>query len=446
LEYLEAQAALVPVLLEEINILKEQFRLSINGKNSSTSHTPPSHQIGRSNTKSLRVKSSRTSGGQVGHKGTTLPVKQMPDETITHSPANCTYCGIDLKDSPSVRLEKRQEVVIPVVQIKYVEHISHTKICGGCGHKTSGTFPENIKAPIQYSGHIGALVAYLSVFHYMPYGRITILLKDFFGISMSQGTVDNLLKSATKKAQPVYNIIQQRIQNEAVVGSDETGTRINGGKGWFHTWQSEKLTFIAASLDRGFKTVVRYFADGFTKSVYVSDCWAAQLKVAARLHQLCLAHLLRELNNFEDALSCKWSTLLKTIFCDAIQLKKEMLETDYHITNEKVIAIEQMFDKLLLNRKDASDNKKVQAFINRLEKNRNSIFTFLHYHYVPPDNNASERAIRNIKIKTKVSGQFRSEAGATRFAVIRSVIDTTRKNGNNILNALCVMFNYSPEL
>ncbi len=445
MEYLEEQAALVPVLLERIDKLEAQFRLLINGKNSSTSHTPPSHQIGRSNTQSLRVKSSRPSGGQAGHKGSTLPVKQTPDEIIIHSPVRCSCCGIDLKDTPLMKLEKRQEVIIPPIQIKYVEHVSHTKICGGCGHKTSGRFPKHIKAPIQYSSHIGALVAYLSVFHYMPYGRITILLKDFFGISMSQGTVDNLLKSSTIKAQPIYNIIQQRIQREAVVGSDETGSRINGGKGWFYTWQSEKLTFIAASLDRGFKTVVRYFADGFPKSVYVSDCWAAQLKVTARLHQLCMAHLLRELNNFEDALSCKWSKLLKTIFCDAIQLKKELLETDYQLPNEKVLAIEQRFDKLLLERKDASTHKKIQAFINRLEKNRNSVFTFLHYHYVPPDNNASERAIRNIKIKSKVSGHFRSKEGATRFAVIRSVIDTTRKNGNNILNALCIMFNYSPE-
>ena len=62
------------------------------------------------------------------------------------------------------------------------------------------------------------------------------------------------------------------------------------------------------------------------------------------------------------------------------------------------------------------------------------------------DNNASERAIRNIKIKTKVSGQFRSEDGADSFAVIRSIIDTTRKSGNNILDALVIMMLFRPEL
>jgi hypothetical protein len=48
------------------------------------------------------------------------------------------------------------------------------------------------------------------------------------------------------------------------------------------------------------------------------------------------------------------------------------------------------------------------------------------------------RAIRNVKVKTKVSGQFRNPEGkgAERFARIRSVIDTTVKNGQNVFVAL----------
>jgi len=108
----------------------------------------------------------------------------------------------------------------------------------------------------------------------------------------------------TQNAQPVYKTIQQKIQQSEVVGSDETGSSYGGKKGWFHTWQTITLTFIVASLNRGYKTIEQYFKDGFPLSVYVSDCWAAQLKVKALLHQICTAHLLRELCNFEDALSC----------------------------------------------------------------------------------------------------------------------------------------------
>jgi transposase len=52
------------------------------------------------------------------------------------------------------------------------------------------------------------------------------------------------------------------------------------------------------------------------------------------------------------------------------------------------------------------------------------------------DNNASERAIRMIKVKTKVSGCFRTFDGAVRVAKIRSVIDTTIKNQDNTFEVL----------
>ena len=50
---------------------------------------------------------------------------------------------------------------------------------------------------------------------------------------------------------------------------------------------------------------------------------------------------------------------------------------------------------------------------------------------IPPDNNGSERAIRNIKVKQKVSGQFKS--GQNAFCVLRSVIDTLIKRGVEVL-------------
>ena len=423
----------------------EQIRLLINGKKSESSNTPASHQIGRSNKKNLRVKSGRKSGGQPGHKGSTLPINQTPDEIIMHHASCCSCCGESLEDVPSIVAEKRQEVIIPPIQAKYVEHVTSIKACHRCGSENRGQFPLNINAPIQYSSHIAALVSYLSVYQHIPYYRLTVLLKDLFGISLSEGTVDNMLKKNTRIAQPVYEIIQQRIQQEKSIGGDETGALINGKPGWFFVWQSKALTFIAASASRGYKTILKYFPDGFPTAVYLSDCLSAQLKVPAFLHQLCIAHLLRELYNFEDALFCKWSTKFKLLLFDALELDKEFTEQDNRLTNVKVNAIEIRLQSLLTEYEDASSYNKVQAFIRRLIKNKGSILTFLRYHYVPPDNNASERAIRNIKIKTKVSGQFRSHEGADSFAVLRSIIDTTRKSGNNILDALVIMMQFRPE-
>ena len=427
-----------------VEVLQEEIRLLRNGKNSGTSHTPPSHQIGRANAKSLRIKTGRKPGGQHGHEGSTLQIKEVPDQTINYIPQYCNGCGEDLQHIVSILKESRQEVVIPPIQACYIEHRSHSKVCAQCGKICTAALPGHLTAPIQYGGSVGALVSYLSVYQYIPYYRMSVLLKDLFGLPISQGSIDNLLERTAQKALPIYNTIQQKIQQSQVIGSDETGASFGGKKGWFHTWQTTVLTFIVASFNRGYKTIEQYFTDGFPLSIYVSDCWAAQLKVVAFLHQLCTAHLLRELCNFEDALGCKWSIAMKQLLQEAIALKKQLAPQDYLQSPAAVNQIEERLTQLL-QADHSTSHKKVQAFNKRLIKNKDSILTFLHHPKVPPDNNGSEQAIRNVKVKAKISGQFRSERGATRFAILRSVIDTTIKNTQNVFEALTLLINLEPE-
>ena len=166
------------------------------------------------------------------------------------------------------------------------------------------------------------------------------------------------------------------------------------------------------------------------------------MKVIARTHQLCLAHLLRELTNFVENLKSEWSARMKELFMTAIELKNKMTETHYLNPPDEVTKLNEELDQLLET--DCSKfHRKEQAFIKRLNKHRQSIFTFLTHPNVPSDNNASERAIRNVKTKTKVSGQFRNKdgKGADRYAKIRSVIDTTIKNGQDVYAALIELAN-----
>ena len=71
-----------------------------------------------------------------------------------------------------------------------------------------------------------------------------------------------------------------------------------------------------------------------------------------------------------------------------------------------------------------------------MKEYRQYLFQFLYSFEVPPDNNASERAVRTFKVKQKVSGLFRSFEGSHSFAVIRSLVDTIIKNGQNVIDGL----------
>jgi len=153
---------------------------------------------------------------------------------------------------------------------------------------------------------------------------------------------------------------------------------------------SSLLTFIVSFASRGHKVIEKYFEGGFIHSFYVSDCWSSQLKVKAHKHQLCMAHLLRELTNFIENLNSEWSAKMKDLFMRAIELKNKMTENDYLNPPEDVAILNIELDELLET--DYSKfHAKEQAFVKRLIKHRQSIFTFLTHRDVPPDNNASER-------------------------------------------------------
>ncbi len=117
---------------------------------------------------------------------------------------------------------------------------------------------------------------------------------------------------------------------------------------------------------------------------------------------------------------------------------------DYYVHNSRRIQIEKRLD-FLINHELPPNKKELVTFQKRLKKYRDFFLTFLYRPEVPPDNNASERAIRNIKVKQKVSGQFKSPTGAFGFAVLRSITDTILKNNQNILDSLKVIANLNTD-
>jgi transposase len=254
------------------------------------------------------------------------------------------------------------------------------------------------------------MAGYMSVYQFLPYRRLSVFFRDVFLLPVSEGSIENILEEMSQKSEVSYRTVQERILNSEVAGSDETGCRVNGKKHRFHVWQNSILTFIVSFAGRGHSVMEEYFPDGFIRSFYVSDCWVSQLKTKAKAHQLCIAHLLRELLNFEKSLHDARSVRMKELLYRAMALKRTMLAEDYQNPPEEVIILNEELDALLSV--DASGfHRREQAFISRLQKHRQSILTFLLCPRVPPDNNASERAIRNVKVKTKVSGRFRNTEG-----------------------------------
>ena len=215
-----------------------------------------------------------------------------------------------------------------------------------------------------------------------------------------------------------------------VVGSDETGSKVNGHTHWFHTYQNPEWTFIGYHASRGAEARDAFYPVGLPNSILVTDCLAMQLSTPAKKHQVCMPHLLRELNAMEQEYPRRqWPVQMKALIKDAQDLKNK------EYTHRQVEQIERRFRKLLRVDQSRAPGK-IAPFWKRMIKHGDKVFTFLHHENVPPDNNGSERAIRNVKVKQKVSGQFKSEKGARQYAVGRSIIDTANKQGKNVHQVL----------
>jgi transposase len=363
-----------------------------------------------------------------------------PDEIIDHVPEYCECCGKDIGTIPGEFVERKQVIDIPPVKPVVTEHRVYKKTCT-CGHITMSSFPDGIQAPVSYGSMIESLTGYFHSRQYIPFLRMQELFRDIFSVPISEGGIHCLLDRLSAKALPLYYRIRDRIMKSPVVGTDETGGKLNGKKIWIWAWQNDLFTWLHGTNNRGYKTIEDNFPEGFDNAVLVHDCWKSHFQTDVQTHQLCTAHLLRELNYLDERYGHRWIGNFRKIIIDGIELKKKLDPGDYYRPIRERTDLENKLIKLLTCRLDEK-LKELVSFQKRMLKYKDYILTFLYHPKVPPDNNGSERAIRNVKVKLKVSGQFKSWKGVENFLILRSVTDTVLKNKMNVLNALNLIANF----
>lgn len=435
------QAQKIVMLEEKIGKLELELEKYKVRKDSNNSSVPPSKDENRPpRTSSLRQKSDRKVGGQPGHDGKTLEMTQTPDQIIEHRACFCPECGKDLNSQSFEFFGKRQIIDIPTIKQVVIEHQVYRCKCT-CGKVVESAFPAGVDSPVSYGSNIESLVGYLNVRQYLPFKRLQEMLHDFLGTTISEGGLHCLLDRLASKGADAYELIRQSVLNSRVIGTDETGMKVNGKKHWFWTWQNNRATFIAASANRGTATIDKHVANISNDATLIHDCWKAHFQTPVGRHQLCTAHLERETIYLEKLSKITWPVRFRNMLTQGQKLKKEFTPTDYYSPNQARDSLEKELDVLLAEPLDPK-HKELVAFQKRIIKYRDHIFTFLYHPDVPSDNNGSERAIRNAKVKQKISGQFKILDAAENFAILRSIIDTAIKNGQNVLFALNTVANY----
>lgn len=420
---------------KEIHVLKNRLsKYEKPDKDSHNSSIPPSQESipakAVRRTQSLRKKSERKTGGQPGHPGSTLETSSSPAFIEEHKSHYCECCGLSLEEAKPVCTGVSQVVDIALPRPHVKEHRSFDVTCS-CGHVNKCPLPKGCNTRISYGKTIQSLVAFLSHVQCVSFERICEILKELFSLSISQGTVRNILARIGNKSKSVCEEIRRRITQSAVVGADETGQYVNSALHWAWIFQTDKLTYVYQDKSRGMKAINKHFPDGLPYSTLVTDRHGSYFNMDVKNHQVCVAHLLRNIQYLSELDPTQnWSTRVSTLLAEAIHLRKTT-----RFETIPVASIKERLDRLL-NESVTHLHEDFQTFKNGLIKCKDYLFTFLQNPNVPYDNNASERGIRKIKVKQKVSGCFRTQQGADTFMNIHSVVETAKKNGNSKFNAI----------
>jgi len=453
----QENAQLRQLLNEALETIKElQAQL---GQNSRNSNWPSSREKGSKmrRTKSLRRKSDKAAGGQAGHAGRTLEFSASVERIVRHRPGQCAHCQATVPTRGGGQVSQRRQVVdIPPLSMEIVEHQVESLVCPDCGCQTTGDFPTGVSAPVQYGPRLKALAVYLKDEHFIPYARSQRFLHDVFGVSLSPGTLQNIMQQAAQRLHPVTEKIKASLCDEPVVHFDESGFYIGGQRRWLHSAGSQRLTYYAPHPYRGQRATHEIGILPHFRGTAQHDHWATYWQYEQCRHALCNAHHLRELNAFGEEGDQPWAMRFKH-FLLAVKAVVEVRRQQGHaaLPPDKLAQVERLYHRLTSQALQANPpppdgwpqgqrgrpkKSKARNFAERLAKHAQAVLAFAYDFTVPFDNNLAERDLRMLKVQQKISGCFRSLQGAQAFCTTRTYIASLRKQGISIWTALNSIF------
>jgi hypothetical protein len=312
-----------------------------------------------------------------------------------------------------------------------------------------------VSAPVQYGPRITAIILYLYVGQFLSRKRTATALAELFGTPVSEGTVTAMTHRAADGLDNFLGHLTDRVTDAEVAGFDETGLRVAGKLHWVHCARTDKYTLITCHTKRGREGIDDAGGLARFRGIAVHDAWAPYDTYADIGHQLCCAHALRELAGVAEAAPSDadwcWAgqaadalVAMQKLVAEAFAAGADNVDAD---TLDKQAALYHWAAQIGITQTAARSDKimkKHHALARRLLDRQDDYLRFTQDWRLPADNNGSERDIRMIKLRQKVSGCLRTLTGAKQFCAIRSYLPTTPKHGRNFFDTLVMLTEADP--
>lgn len=433
------------VFLEErvskLETENERLRKQLNNDSNNSSKPPSSDAKGKApNTYNGRTTTDKKSGGQAGHKGKHLSKKvieekiaggQMTREVVNHGTATGRYVSKYI-------IDMRLETIA-------TEHRFYGNV----------SIPAELRPEAQYGSGIKTLAVNLAGQGLVSWNRIVDMVAAWTNgaIELSEGTIYNFLSEFNEKAAGFIEMTKTKLLNNSVLHVDETGARINARNMFFRNYSDEQRVLYTANQTKGKKAIED---DGILPQyagILVHDHNTVNYNYGMGNAE-CNVHIIRYLRANSDNTHHHWSEEM-TEFLLLLKRSKEVAVSfgAGRFEQADLEGYQKRYDEIVLagfevlkDTKSKFYRDEEQKLLKRLKKYRDNHLLFAVNFDVPFDNNLSERDLRMVKTKQKVSGCFRSLGGAKIFASLMSVIKSAIKQNFSPYAAVFSVFNHNLSL
>ncbi len=222
----QVQALTAQVQTLAARVAELEARLGEPLKTPDNSSLPPSK--GQKPNRPEKTKRHGPRPGSVGRMGGGRALTENPDEIVAARPVRCAHFQAAFGEADQVLHGRYDKIDLPPVAPVVTRVEQYAGRCRCCGATTLAPVPEGLEPGTPFSVGIVALAMYLRFVHAISYQRLSRLLLELFGLSISEGALD----AAFRRGKPLFDAdvasILARLRCARVICSDETSVRIDG--------------------------------------------------------------------------------------------------------------------------------------------------------------------------------------------------------------------------
>ena len=422
-EAIERLGATVTALKAEVAELRA--KLDRPPKTPDNSSLPPSH----GHKKAVEFVKDRKKKNP--HPGAHRPLHPNPTQRRDVLASVCGGCGTDVSQSPQEPYEIYDRIELPPIAPEITRVSLHGGVCPCCARRFKACAPAGLEPGSPFGPNLRAFVVYLRFTQGVGFERLSRLMTDLFGLSISEGALVNILSAARQRFAAASAAIRDRLLAGRVICSDETGLRVGKRSWWlwvFHHGQN--ACFLTHP--RRSKEAVEAFLGDVRPQAWVADRYGAQAGWA-KDRQICLAHLLRDTQSVLDEGDGVFAPALRHLIgvaCEAAKRRDAWNDATLRIHKRR---LEGELGRVMALTPVHPAGVKWKTTIEKLRPN---LLVFMSNRDVPPTNNESERSLRPCATYRKITNGFRSQWGAKQYADIRAVIETGRRQSIGAFQAI----------